>query len=195
MTRQNGFVPLFVLIIGAMALTAAGSVAVFNKNSKTEKPSVIVEETPFPSVTATPTPTVSPIPTQTAKIPETPAMTVIKVIKVEMATKTPDKPQQDTIPPVTNIYYPQSGGTITYKTVGKICAIATQPSDNTDPAGIETEYKFDESGWSGFAANRAYLCADALANGSHTLHFHSKDKSGNIEEVRSLGFNVNIEGN
>lgn len=101
----------------------------------------------------------------------------------------------DTMPPNTNIYYPQNNGSITYKIDGKVCAIATQPNDDQGPAGIETEYKFDDGSWSGYAGGRGYLCADSLPNGSHTLSYHSKDKSGNVEATKTIGFTVNIPGN
>lgn len=100
----------------------------------------------------------------------------------------------DTTPPTTNIYYPQPNGSITYKIDGKVCAVATAPTDD-NPAGVETEYKFDDGGWSGYAAGRGYLCADSLPNGTHTLSYHSKDKAGNVESTKTLGFTVNIVGN
>ncbi len=101
----------------------------------------------------------------------------------------------DTTPPNTNIYYPQPDGSITYKIDGQVCAIATQPNDNSGPEGIETEYKFDDGNWSGYAGGRGYLCTPTLANGPHTLYYHSKDRAGNVEETKSLQFTVNIPGN
>ena len=104
-------------------------------------------------------------------------------------------PGPDTTPPNTNISYPQQNGSITYKIDGKVCAIATQPNDDQGPNGIETEYKFDNGSWSGYASDRAYLCADSLPNGPHTLSYHSKDKSGNVENTKTISFTVNIPGN
>lgn len=102
----------------------------------------------------------------------------------------------DTVPPTTNIYYPSQNGTITYKIDGKICAIASPPNDNVNNSNeIETEYKFDDTGWSGYATVRAYLCVDALSNGQHTLTYHSKDKAGNVETTKTIQFTVNIPGN
>lgn len=98
----------------------------------------------------------------------------------------------DTMPPNTNIYYPQPNGSITYKMDGKVCAIASEPNDNQGPNGIETEYRFDEGPWSGYAAGRAFLCADSLPNGPHTLSYYSKDKAGNVESTKTLQFTVNI---
>lgn len=104
-------------------------------------------------------------------------------------------PGPDTMPPNTNIYYPQSNGSIIYKIDGKVCAITTQPNDDQGPNGIETEYKFDDGNWSGYAGGRAYLCTDSLPNGYHTLSYHSKDKSGNVEATKTINFTVNISGN
>jgi hypothetical protein len=101
----------------------------------------------------------------------------------------------DTMPPNTNIYYPQPNGSITYKIDGKICAIATQPNDNSGPEGIETEYRFDNDNWSGYAGGRGYLCASSLSNGPHTLSYHSKDWAGNVETTKTISFSVNIPGN
>lgn len=86
-------------------------------------------------------------------------------------------------------------GSITYKTDGKVCAIATEPNDNSGPNGIETEYKFDNENWSGYAGGRGYLCSSSLKNGTHTLSYHSKDKAGNVESTKTIQFTVNIPGN
>ncbi len=101
----------------------------------------------------------------------------------------------DTIPPVTNLYYPQMNGSITYKTDGKVCAVMTEPSDNQGSNGVETEYQFDNGNWSGYAGGHPYLCADSLPNGQHTLSYHSKDKAGNVESTKTIQFTVNISGN
>lgn len=102
----------------------------------------------------------------------------------------------DSTPPTTNVNYPSNNGTLSYKMDGKVCAIASPPTDNVSGTNeIETEYKFDDGGWSGYSTGRAYLCTDSLSNGPHTLSYHSKDKAGNVENTKNIQFTVNIVGN
>jgi len=112
------------------------------------------------------------------------------------STPPPPPPSGDTSPPTTHISYPQSGGTITYRTDGKVCAIASAPTDDKSSWNdIQTDYAFDSGGWYGYATNRPYLCADSLSNGAHTLRYHSKDQAGNEESTQTLSFTVDIAGN
>ncbi|OGG30446.1 hypothetical protein A2973_01030 [Candidatus Gottesmanbacteria bacterium RIFCSPLOWO2_01_FULL_49_10] len=99
---------------------------------------------------------------------------------------------QDTTPPTTHIYYPQPNGSITYKIDGKVCAIMTEPTDDSGGQGVETHYRFDEGNWQ---TGVGYLCADALPNGPHTLSYYAKDKAGNTESTKTISFSVNIAGN
>lgn len=103
--------------------------------------------------------------------------------------------QNDTTPPTTNIYYPQNGGTITYKIDGKVCAIQTAPTDDSGGSNVELQFQFDTNSWSEWKSGQGYLCSDSLSNGTHTLQFHSRDKAGNVESLRSISFTVNIPGN
>ncbi len=103
--------------------------------------------------------------------------------------------QRDTTPPITNIYYPQNGGTITYKLDGKVCAIQTAPTDDSGHNNVEISFQFDSGSWSEWKANQGYLCAETLPNGPHTMQYHSRDKAGNVEATRTLSFSVNIPGN
>lgn len=102
----------------------------------------------------------------------------------------------DTQPPQTNIFYPQDNGTISYKTNGKICAIASEPHDDrTNSNQIQTQYAFDSDSYNTYAKAVVYLCKDVLGNGPHTLKYRSKDEAGNIEAEQTRHFTVAIEGN
>ena len=106
-----------------------------------------------------------------------------------------DVPQKspDTTPPITNVFYPQNGGIIDFKTDGKVCAIMGEPTEETKE-GLKTYYKFDGNDWIE-SVGTGYLCADSLPNGPHYLSYYSKDQAGNTEQTRTISFTVNIPGN
>lgn len=98
----------------------------------------------------------------------------------------------DKTPPTSSVYYPQAGGTITYKTDGKVCVYMNPPSDNSQ-GQIQTRVAFDEN-WQSWknASDYAYACVDSLSNGNHNFKYQSKDLAGNEESIRSMDFTVNI---
>jgi hypothetical protein len=115
-----------------------------------------------------------------------------RIINLPVPSSNTETNQPDTIPPRTNIFYPQPNGSITYKTDGKVCASMSEPIDNAGSQGVETQYKFDNGGWQ---KGIGYLCTESLSNGPHSLSFFSKDKAGNVEAARTINFTVNIPGN
>lgn len=103
----------------------------------------------------------------------------------------PKQATNDHKAPITNIFYPAQGGTISYKTDGKVCAYESAPTDSPDDQ-VTTHFAFDGGS---FQTATGYLCADSLPNGSHSLAYYSTDQWGNTESTRTLSFSVNIMGN
>lgn len=100
----------------------------------------------------------------------------------------------DTEAPRASFFWPQAGGTMSYKTEGKYCVIMNAPSDNRDTWDqLQVEYRFDSESWSGWQTNQSTLCTNSsLPNGPHTFEVHYKDTAGNIGSPQSLSFTVSI---
>ncbi|MBI2611346.1 hypothetical protein HYW54_01195 [Candidatus Gottesmanbacteria bacterium] len=187
MSLRTQFASLFFATIAIAIAAGFGSALVHNfqtKISKNSTPSIT------PSTTLSPTITHTWVPSPSPTILVTPSPTVTPILR-PLITEIPPTPV-DTSPPTTNVFYPQAGGFITFKTDGKICAIMSAPTDDSGFAGVETFYAFDGGS---FQKGVGYLCADSLPNGPHTLSFYSKDQAGNTEATRTISFTVNIEGN
>lgn len=110
-----------------------------------------------------------------------------------LPTDGPPPKGPDTTAPITNIFYPGNGGSIDYKTDGKVCAYMSAPTEETKE-GLTTYFKFDDGAWIP-SVGTGYLCSDNLSNGSHTLSYYSKDQNGNTESTRTISFSVNIPAN
>lgn len=193
MSIQTQFISLFLTAIAMVIAGSTGSALVHFSQKKVAQnsPQKIAPTNTFnPTLSPTPTKILStktPIPTVLFSATTTPIPTATPIIKPLITDVPPD-----TSLPITNVFYPQDGGEITYKIDGKVCAIMSAPSDDSGFAGVETFYAFDGGS---FQKGVGYLCADVLPNGPHTLSFYSKDQAGNTETTRTISFTVNIEGN
>lgn len=197
-----------ILVSGLFFISGGIYLAGFQSSNKNVQKKIDSE---FPTI-AVPSPTVNPKPTITSNITNinVPTSTPMLVPTISPTPKETIAPTHTAVPlqsptptlspdneaPRTNIYYPQNGGTITYKMDGKVCAITTAPYDNQTPFGqIQTQYAFDGDDWSAYATGRAYLCKDNLSNGPHSLKVRSKDNAGNVEAEKVISFEVNIPDN
>ena len=96
----------------------------------------------------------------------------------------------DTQPPYSSVLSPAEGGAITEMTQGRVCLIMAPSSDDVSRAeDILLWYGFD-----GATPERAmtssFVCADTLANGSHTMTYYAEDKAGNVESSKIHTFIV-----
>jgi len=205
----KGFAPLAVIIVAATAISLAFAayMSVKVKSQRSENNNLISNSGLLPNsitpsaITATPitaTITNKPklSPTQIPAIVTNSVTPTSKAKYIPLTTPTSTPTPPDITAPTTNIFYPVNNGSITYKIDGKVCAIALAPTDKDSKlSDIETEFKFDNSEWSGYKSGLGYFCSDVLANGQHAISYHSKDKAGNVEEVKTLNFTVVIAGN
>src|SRR3989344_1516231 len=81
MTRQNGFIPLLVLILGAISITAAtASYSYFHNKPKNTQNNITVFETPTPALSPSATPTLIIVKTEITKSPKIPIQVKSSVI-------------------------------------------------------------------------------------------------------------------